>query len=71
MQLSFLALAIHAMLPNRLNDQHEDDQDYDSIGLAKAEDGWDQSQFPSTPSQAPYTPRTLAFRTLDRKPTYG
>ncbi|KAK3393848.1 hypothetical protein B0H63DRAFT_444055 [Podospora didyma] len=58
-----LGLAAWSMLPNPEND-FDDDSDDDNVGGKQ----WEmQPQPPMTPRTVPFTPRTLAFNTLDRK----
>jgi hypothetical protein len=74
-----LGFAVYSMLPNPendLNDKDNDDDDYYVVQHKKAED-WEMAarppmspRFGSAASGAPlspFTPRTQAFYTLDRK----
>lgn len=57
-----LGFAIHAMWP-RKNDRIEDDDDVESIQSTPNVKDTEMQAFTSTP----FTPRTQAFHTLDRK----
>jgi len=72
--LVFLGLAIWSMLPNPANDvKDEDDEDDSNAGSENGrEKGWEMRglRSPTTPRTGgltPFTPRTQAFHTLDRK----
>jgi hypothetical protein len=55
------------MLPNPENDAGEDGEDTDSIEMIKARNaqfGGEPLRSPTT--GVPYTPRTVAYKTLDR-----
>lgn len=66
-----LGYGIYSQLPNELDnksrDSEYDDEDNDSFG--KETKVWEMSAIPPTPRTAtmPYTPRTMAFNTLDRQ----
>lgn len=64
-----LGYAIHSMLPNELNnvEEAEENDDAESIDRTKDEN-WEMHNMrtPASP-RVPFTPRTMAFRTLDRK----
>ncbi|KXJ91292.1 hypothetical protein Micbo1qcDRAFT_233821 [Microdochium bolleyi] len=68
-----LGYGIYSMLPNELDNvvQDSDDEDSPSYGKGGAASSkvWEMSAIPPTPRTAtmPYTPRTMAFNTLDRK----
>lgn len=60
-----LGLAIWCMLPNKELDAEGDDDDDDGLPAGGAKE-WEMQ--PRTPATAtPFTPRTQAFHTLDRK----
>ncbi|KAB5578566.1 hypothetical protein GE09DRAFT_1280905 [Coniochaeta sp. 2T2.1] len=59
-----LGLAIWAMLPNKELDISGDDDDDDDYSPAENK-SWEMQ--PRTPGATPFTPRTQAFHTLDRK----
>jgi hypothetical protein len=63
-----LGLAIWAMIPNKKLDEMVDSDDEDSP-VAKEGKNWEMQSMksPATPRTMPYTPRTMAFQTLDRK----
>jgi hypothetical protein len=67
--VAFLGLSIYSMLPN---DQAADDEDEDgeegghSAVVSPATDKQWEMQ-PVTPGATPFTPRTQAFHTLERK----
>ncbi|KAM7222166.1 hypothetical protein V8F06_002438 [Rhypophila decipiens] len=61
----YLCLAVWAMLPNKELDMVDsDDEDNGSTGAGKERE-WEMQ--PTTPRGVPFTPRTQAFHTLDRK----
>lgn len=60
------------MLPNELDRQQEEDEEKDeNDSLEQGKDvNWEMQSIRSpTSPRVPFTPRTMAFRTLDRKPT--
>ncbi|SPO02213.1 uncharacterized protein DNG_04886 [Cephalotrichum gorgonifer] len=66
-----LGLAIHSMLPNELDKMNEGDEENDGESIRKGKSPeWEmqgvRGPSPTTPG-VPFTPRTMAFRTLDRK----
>ncbi|PKS08209.1 hypothetical protein jhhlp_001056 [Lomentospora prolificans] len=61
-----LALAIHSMLPNELDKVEEEEEEEDSVVAKNNNVELKGMMSPATPG-VPYTPRTMAFRTLDRK----
>lgn len=61
-----LGLAIHSMLPNELDKAEEEEDDADSVVIKNNNVEMRGMMSPATPG-VPYTPRTMAFRTLDRK----
>ncbi|KAI0126519.1 hypothetical protein BJ170DRAFT_409573 [Xylariales sp. AK1849] len=71
--LANLGLNIWAMLPNerdkRSRDLDSDDEEHSPASLGKNEQKWEMHGIPQTPRTAtlPYTPRTMAFNTLERK----
>ncbi|KAK6074181.1 hypothetical protein SCUP234_08062 [Seiridium cupressi] len=67
-----LGLNIWALLPNEADKRGKDidsDGESNSPSSLKRNDKWEMHGIPSTPRTAtvPYTPRTMAFNTLDRK----
>jgi hypothetical protein len=54
------------MLPNPENDIPGDDEDADSIEMSKSK-YTDMQGLRSPTTGVPYTPRTMAFRTLDSR----
>ncbi|CAJ2500599.1 Uu.00g034520.m01.CDS01 [Anthostomella pinea] len=66
-----LGLNIWAMLPNEADkkDVDSDDDSYSSPSAMKRGAEWEMQGIPPTPRTAtmPYTPRTMAFNTLERK----
>lgn len=67
MYLAQLGFAIWAMIPNKELDLYESDED-DEFSVPSQKKG-DSVQMQPTPppQQVPFTPRTQAFHTLDRK----
>ncbi|KAK3329063.1 hypothetical protein B0H66DRAFT_12327 [Apodospora peruviana] len=66
--LFYFGLAVWAMLPNKeLDIEDSDDEDAGSNGPGGKEMQWEMQ--PTTPGRppVPFTPRTQAFQTLDRK----
>lgn len=65
-----LGLNIWALLPNEADKQNfkDDDDESGSPAALKKGDGWEMQGVPPTPRTGamPYTPRTMAFNTLDR-----
>jgi len=62
-----LCLSVWAMWPNKELDKVEDEDD-EPKKSPKSDKGWEmQPQTPRSPLRVPYTPRTQAFQTLDRK----
>ena len=59
-----LGFAIYSMLPNKQLDIDQDDND-DSPTSPSMDKQWEMQ--PQTPRAVPFTPRTQAFHTLDRK----
>jgi hypothetical protein len=61
--------AIWAMLPNKEIDMYDEDDDDEEYGSAAAKNKGITVQMHPTPpnEQVPFTPRTQAFHTLDRK----
>lgn len=65
-----LGFALYAMWPNPLNDIDVDEDDRDSTNSDPKERGtWEMQSMKSPVSvrESPFTPRTQAFRTLDRQ----
>ncbi|KAI1844537.1 hypothetical protein JX266_009210 [Neoarthrinium moseri] len=67
-----LGLNIWALLPNEADKRGTDvdsDEETNSPSSLKRNDKWEMHGIPQTPRTAtvPYTPRTMAFNTLDRK----
>ncbi|KAI2630374.1 hypothetical protein GGS26DRAFT_108397 [Hypomontagnella submonticulosa] len=65
-----MGLNIWAMLPNPANDQEvDDDEETASPATLKRGSSWEMHGIPPTPrtGTVPYTPRTMAFNTLDSK----
>ncbi|KAI1774727.1 hypothetical protein F4818DRAFT_71063 [Hypoxylon cercidicola] len=65
-----MGLTIWALLPNPANDKVDDDDDDTSSPVAlKQGANWQSHSIPPTPRTGtlPYTPRTMAFNTLERK----
>ncbi|KAI1378671.1 hypothetical protein F4677DRAFT_443157 [Hypoxylon crocopeplum] len=68
-----IGLTVWAMLPNAANDVVEEDEDETSSPAALKKGGtWEMHGAPQTPRTGavpftPYTPRTMAFNTLERK----
>ncbi|KAI4595758.1 hypothetical protein KJ359_006394 [Pestalotiopsis sp. 9143b] len=66
-----LGLTIWTMLPNEADKRGKDvdsDDETNSPSSLRRNDKWEMHGIPQTPSAAvPYTPRTMAFNTLDRK----
>ncbi|RYP79774.1 hypothetical protein DL769_002796 [Monosporascus sp. CRB-8-3] len=69
--LANLGLTIWALLPNEADKTSvaEDDDSDSSPTKLKGKDAWEMRGIPPTPRTAnmPYTPRTMAFNTLERK----
>lgn len=65
-----LGLNLWAMWPNPKNDINEDSDDEEFSGK-RADQGWEMQGIPPTPKTGtmPFTPRTMAFNTLERKMT--
>ncbi|CAM1504332.1 Fc.00g019230.m01.CDS01 [Cosmosporella sp. VM-42] len=67
-----LCFAIYAMWPNKINDIHDDDDDYE-VGSNNSDPkegrNWEMHSMksPMSARAMPYTPRTQAFHTLDRQ----
>lgn len=63
-----LGLNLWAMWPNPKNDISEDSDDEEFSGK-RADQGWEMQGIPPTPKTGtmPFTPRTMAFNTLERK----
>jgi hypothetical protein len=64
-----VGLAIWAMLPNKELDMYDSDDEDDEYGRHPTKDKGVSVQMQPTPpsEQVPFTPRTQAFHTLDRK----
>jgi hypothetical protein len=68
-----LGLSIWALLPTaadkRMTGEDSDDDQGSPTHLTQKDKGWEMHGIPRTPRTAtiPYTPRTMAFNTLDRK----
>jgi hypothetical protein len=56
------------MLPNKANDEPEEDED--EVVEKTSQNNWEMQNMatPTATGAVPYTPRTMAFRTLDRQP---
>lgn len=65
-----LALSIYALLPNKINDISEDDDEEEGSTTSEPKDRgvWEMHNMKMPDSRAtPFTPRTQAFHTLDRQ----
>lgn len=65
-----IGLTVWALLPNPANDIVDDEDDDDSSPTALKKGGnWQMHSIPPTPRTGtiPFTPRTMAFNTLERK----
>ncbi|KAI1137098.1 hypothetical protein F5Y05DRAFT_78471 [Hypoxylon sp. FL0543] len=66
-----MGLTIWALLPNPANDKVDDEDEDDTSSPAALKQGsqWEMHGIPQTPRTGtlPYTPRTMAFNTLERK----
>lgn len=66
-----LGFAAYCMWPNKINDEIDEDDDDESETHSEPKNGqrWEMQSMKSPMSfrQAPYTPRTQAFHTLDRQ----
>lgn len=61
-------LAIWAMWPHQRNDVKDDDEESTVAGKeARPSEIQNINSVPATPRNQPYTPRTMAFQTLDRR----
>jgi hypothetical protein len=71
--LTNLGLNIWAMIPNandkRSTDLDSDDEEASPSTLKRNDKSWEMHGIPQTPRTGamPYTPRTMAFNTLERK----
>lgn len=62
-----LGFSIYAMLPNKRNDVNDEDDD-DNLSTGSADPKYNmEMQGMGSPREMPFTPRTQAFHTLDRK----
>ena len=59
------------MLPNELDNKREEEEKDDNDSLEAGKDvNWEMRSIKSpTSPQVPFTPRTMAFRTLDSRPS--
>lgn len=64
-----LGFSIWAMWPNPLNDVDEEDDQFSTSSNLKERSTWEMQSMKSPMSihESPFTPRTQAFRTLDRQ----
>ncbi|XP_044719957.1 uncharacterized protein HRG_06546 [Hirsutella rhossiliensis] len=64
-----LGVALHAMWPNKENDQKNDEDEESTSPLSKEGSNWEMHSMksPAGLNAMPYTPRTQAFYTLDRQ----
>lgn len=66
-----LGFAAYAMVPNKMNDVSDEDEDeiQSTHSEPKEGGGWEMHNMkgPLSPRMTPYTPRTQAFHTLDRQ----
>lgn len=65
-----LGFSLYAMWPNKINDMHDDEDDEGSDSSEPKDGGhWEMHNMKSsvTVQAMPYTPRTQAFHTLDRR----
>ncbi|KAH7027777.1 uncharacterized protein B0I36DRAFT_143295 [Microdochium trichocladiopsis] len=64
-----LGYGIYSMLPNELDNAPQDSDDDDAGSFNKETKIWEMGNIPPTPRTGtmPYTPRTMAFNTLDRQ----
>ncbi len=63
-----LGFAIWGMMPNKaLNDVDEDEEESESASRYEGKDWEMQGMSSPGPMSQPFTPRTQAFHTLDRK----
>ncbi|KAH6990818.1 hypothetical protein BKA56DRAFT_610394 [Ilyonectria sp. MPI-CAGE-AT-0026] len=64
-----LAFAMWAMWPNKENDVVDEDDEYSTTSEPKESRNWEMQSMksPISYNQAPFTPRTQAFHTLDRQ----
>ncbi|KAJ4131112.1 hypothetical protein NW768_006653 [Fusarium equiseti] len=65
-----LGFSIYALLPNKINDVSEDDEEEEGSTTSEPKERgvWEMHNMKTPDAQAmPYTPRTQAFHTLDRQ----
>jgi hypothetical protein len=68
-----LVITIWSFVPNELDkrskDVDSDEESHSPASLKRGSNRWELNNLPKTPRTVtvPYTPRTMAFNTLDRK----
>ena len=64
-----LGFSVYAMWPNKINDIHDEDDEGSVSSESKEGRNWEMHSMKSPVSvrAMPYTPRTQAFHTLDRR----